>query len=189
MAPLPVPACNRKKLSRPPSLCWPRLGHMRAHIRFPEAQRPASHAAGLLRLMKNEDELAAVLAHECAHVVARHGAERMSQAQFLQVRAAALRCAVLRCAVQSRRSMHVQSLLPPLLLRPPVHAGCLNAGRPFCGLPCNAALPCCTVPTPCSGGCRWRACCCTGCWVSRCLLACWWPPSSCPTPGAGCVAA
>lgn len=35
--------------------------------------------------MKNEDELAAVLAHECAHVVARHGAERLSQAQFLQV--------------------------------------------------------------------------------------------------------
>ena len=27
--------------------------------------------AGLLRLVSNEDELAAVLAHECAHVVAR----------------------------------------------------------------------------------------------------------------------
>ena len=26
---------------------------------------------GLLRLVSNEDELAAVLAHECAHVVAR----------------------------------------------------------------------------------------------------------------------
>ncbi len=42
-------------------------------------------AAGLLQLMKSEDELAAVLAHECAHVLARHGAERMSQAQFMQV--------------------------------------------------------------------------------------------------------
>ena len=28
--------------------------------------------AGLIRLMKNVDELAAVLAHEVAHVVARH---------------------------------------------------------------------------------------------------------------------
>ncbi len=30
-----------------------------------------SFPAGLLRLVSNEDELAAVLAHECAHVVAR----------------------------------------------------------------------------------------------------------------------
>ncbi len=36
-------------------------------------------AAGLLRLMSSEDELAAVIAHETAHVLARHHAERMSQ--------------------------------------------------------------------------------------------------------------
>ena len=30
-------------------------------------------------MIKSEDELAAVLAHECAHVVARHGAERITQ--------------------------------------------------------------------------------------------------------------
>ena len=38
--------------------------------------------AGLLRLMSSEDELAAVLAHETAHVLARHHAERMSQLQL-----------------------------------------------------------------------------------------------------------
>ena len=35
--------------------------------------------AGLLGLVRSEDELASVLAHECAHVVARHGAERLTQ--------------------------------------------------------------------------------------------------------------
>lgn len=40
---------------------------------------------GLLEMLRSQDELAAVLAHECAHVVARHGAERLSQAQFLEV--------------------------------------------------------------------------------------------------------
>jgi predicted Zn-dependent protease len=44
---------------------------------------------GLLRLVKgNEDELAAVLAHEAAHVLARHHAERMGRANaaaFLNV--------------------------------------------------------------------------------------------------------
>src|SRR5262245_61148271 len=36
--------------------------------------------AGLLPIAKNEAGLAAVLGHEVAHVVARHGAERASQA-------------------------------------------------------------------------------------------------------------
>ena len=44
-----------------------------------------ARGAGLLNLLRSEDELAAVLAHECAHVVARHGAERMSQAEYMQV--------------------------------------------------------------------------------------------------------
>ncbi|MEO0306171.1 MAG: M48 family metallopeptidase, partial [candidate division WOR-3 bacterium] len=34
---------------------------------------------GILKLIENEDELACVIGHEIAHVVARHGAERMSQ--------------------------------------------------------------------------------------------------------------
>ncbi|MEO0306012.1 MAG: M48 family metallopeptidase [candidate division WOR-3 bacterium] len=34
---------------------------------------------GLLKLIESEDELACVLGHEIAHVVARHGGERMSQ--------------------------------------------------------------------------------------------------------------
>jgi Zn-dependent protease with chaperone function len=33
--------------------------------------------------MRSEDELAAVLAHEVAHVLARHPAERMSQANLV----------------------------------------------------------------------------------------------------------
>jgi Zn-dependent protease with chaperone function len=42
---------------------------------------------GLLRLMRSEDELAAVLAHEAAHVLARHPAERMSTANTLALTA------------------------------------------------------------------------------------------------------
>ena len=37
---------------------------------------------GLLKVAKNQDQLATVLGHEVAHVLARHGAERVSQ-QFL----------------------------------------------------------------------------------------------------------
>lgn len=40
---------------------------------------------GLLGILKNRDELAAVLAHETAHVVARHAGERMSQQLLLQL--------------------------------------------------------------------------------------------------------
>ena len=36
---------------------------------------------GLLRLLSSEKELAAVLAHECAHVVARHSAEKVTSLQ------------------------------------------------------------------------------------------------------------
>ena len=36
---------------------------------------------GLLRLMQSEKELAAVLAHEVAHVLARHTAEKVSSMQ------------------------------------------------------------------------------------------------------------
>jgi hypothetical protein len=40
---------------------------------------------GLLRLVTSEDELAAVLAHEVAHVVARHAAERMTQGSVAEL--------------------------------------------------------------------------------------------------------
>jgi predicted Zn-dependent protease len=40
---------------------------------------------GLLALLSTEDELAAVLAHEVAHVVARHAAERITQGSALEV--------------------------------------------------------------------------------------------------------
>lgn len=39
--------------------------------------------SGLLRLMQTQDELAAVLAHETAHVLARHAAERMTVQELL----------------------------------------------------------------------------------------------------------
>lgn len=45
---------------------------------------------GLLALAANEAELAGVLAHETGHVVARHGAERMSSAMLTQLGAAVL---------------------------------------------------------------------------------------------------
>lgn len=38
---------------------------------------------GLLDLVGSDDELAAVLAHECAHVLARHAAERMTRGSVL----------------------------------------------------------------------------------------------------------
>ncbi len=39
---------------------------------------------GLLQLAENDSELAIVMGHEIGHVIARHGAERMSQATLLQ---------------------------------------------------------------------------------------------------------
>ncbi|HSA79860.1 MAG TPA: M48 family metallopeptidase [Geminicoccaceae bacterium] len=45
---------------------------------------------GLFKVAKNDDQLAAVLAHEVGHAIARHGAERMSQGMLTQLGAAAL---------------------------------------------------------------------------------------------------
>ena len=39
---------------------------------------------GLFKVAKSDDQLAAVIAHEVAHAIARHGAERMSQQLLLQ---------------------------------------------------------------------------------------------------------
>ncbi len=41
--------------------------------------------SGLLALAENESGLAAVIGHEVAHVIARHGAERMTQEKFVQL--------------------------------------------------------------------------------------------------------
>lgn len=49
---------------------------------------------GLLRLAESDDELATVIGHEIAHVTARHGAERMSEALVLGLVGAAGTAAV-----------------------------------------------------------------------------------------------
>jgi predicted Zn-dependent protease len=45
---------------------------------------------GLFQVAKNDDQLAAVMAHEVAHAIARHGAERMSQQVLMQTGLAGL---------------------------------------------------------------------------------------------------
>jgi predicted Zn-dependent protease len=40
---------------------------------------------GLFKTAKNEDQLAAVMGHECSHAIARHGGERISQQSAAQV--------------------------------------------------------------------------------------------------------
>jgi metalloendopeptidase OMA1, mitochondrial len=45
---------------------------------------------GLFKVAKNDAQLAAVLGHEVAHAIARHGAERMSQGMLAQGAAAAI---------------------------------------------------------------------------------------------------
>jgi predicted Zn-dependent protease len=49
---------------------------------------------GILPVTKNEAGLATVIAHEIAHVTARHGAERMSQSVLIQVGGTALSAAL-----------------------------------------------------------------------------------------------
>jgi len=46
--------------------------------------------SGLFKVAKNDDQLAAVIGHEVAHAIARHGAERMSQGQLAQAGGAAV---------------------------------------------------------------------------------------------------
>lgn len=45
---------------------------------------------GLFQVAENDDQLAAVMGHEVAHAIARHGAERMSQQVLMQVGLASL---------------------------------------------------------------------------------------------------
>ncbi|MGH6900279.1 MAG: M48 family metallopeptidase [Geminicoccaceae bacterium] len=45
---------------------------------------------GLFKVAENDDQLAAVVGHEVAHAIARHGSERMSQGLLTQIGVAAL---------------------------------------------------------------------------------------------------
>ncbi len=45
---------------------------------------------GLFKVAKNDDQLAAVMAHEVGHAIARHGAERVSQQMVMQIGLAGL---------------------------------------------------------------------------------------------------
>lgn len=49
---------------------------------------------GLLKMIENDDELAVVIGHEIAHIVARHGGERMSQLLLAQLGGMALEIAL-----------------------------------------------------------------------------------------------
>lgn len=49
---------------------------------------------GLLKMIENDDELAVVIGHEIAHIVARHGGERMSQLLLAQLGGMALEVAL-----------------------------------------------------------------------------------------------
>jgi predicted Zn-dependent protease len=50
--------------------------------------------SGLLPISKNEDALAVVIGHEIAHVLAKHGNERISQSMLLQFGNLALSVAI-----------------------------------------------------------------------------------------------
>jgi len=49
---------------------------------------------GILKIIKDDDELATVMGHEIGHAIAHHGAERMSQGMLTQIGGAVLAAAV-----------------------------------------------------------------------------------------------
>lgn len=76
-SPLQCRVRSRARLAQPPSLP--------PAPAYPLPLPPLPSPPGLLRLARTEDELAAVLAHESAHVVARHAAERITQMGAVEV--------------------------------------------------------------------------------------------------------
>lgn len=58
---------------------------------------------GMLQVVQNESQLAVVVAHEVAHVVAEHGNERMSQAMLVQLGGMALERALSESPEQVRQ--------------------------------------------------------------------------------------
>ncbi|MBW7957708.1 MAG: M48 family metallopeptidase [Deltaproteobacteria bacterium] len=60
---------------------------------------------GILPVCRDEAGVAAVMGHEVAHVIARHGAERMSQEQALQIGGAALSAALLGTSPVAREGL------------------------------------------------------------------------------------
>jgi predicted Zn-dependent protease len=62
---------------------------------------------GILKYTQNEMGLATVISHEVAHALARHGAERMSQALLAQLGAAALNVAIKNQSQEAVRAMNI----------------------------------------------------------------------------------
>ncbi len=60
---------------------------------------------GILPIAKDESGLATIVGHEVAHAVARHGAERMSQALLLQVGGTVLDAATQNKAENTRKAL------------------------------------------------------------------------------------
>ncbi len=60
---------------------------------------------GILPVCRDEAGVAAVMGHEVAHVIARHGAERMSQEQALRIGGAALSAALLGTSPAAREGL------------------------------------------------------------------------------------
>ncbi len=58
---------------------------------------------GILPVTKNDDGLAAVMGHEIAHAIARHGAERMTQQKLAQMGSLAVGVSVGEMDVQTRQ--------------------------------------------------------------------------------------
>lgn len=66
---------------------------------------------GLLTVAKNQDQLAAVLGHEVGHVIARHSAERMSEAQMQGVGLSAINAFITHGAAPSGSSQMIMAAL------------------------------------------------------------------------------
>jgi predicted Zn-dependent protease len=70
---------------------------------------PGGHVAiytGILPVMKNRDGIATVMGHEIAHVIARHGAERMAHQTLTELGGMALQISMSEMPYENRRMIY-----------------------------------------------------------------------------------